>query len=568
MPAHGSEATSQVRGRYRAVLIGSGEYKAPELPALKAPPQDVAAFARVLRDRKECGFDKVLPLVDPELQTMRVELNRAFKDCEHDDLLLLYFSGHGKLSPGGEGQLHLCVRETETDLLPATSYCLTELRELINKYPISRVIIILDCCFSGAARMALKGDLPGMLENSLGQGRGKFLLTSSKAWEPSAERAGDECSVFTKFLIEGMETEAADENPRDGIITIEELFRYAQRRMAEEKIGQQPERFNFDASPGDVIMWRSQRTSPTQRAAPLQPDRPDLFVSVRDLLDRRQIIPFIGAGTYGGGLLNNFALATALAERAGLQSQESLPATAEYCARFWGVDERDEVVGAFAEILRHQSAQLTPPSTHQLISELAPPWVIVSATYDMVLEDRLTASGVPLVIVSHILRSRGEMHNGVIVLRPGRPAEICAAGDFLFDAERECVIYKILGSPFLHAKTNPALELDSLVLTETDHLTFLGRLAHEITRVPPSIKLHLDRRKLLYLGYSLDIWHYRLVQNVFRGRKPQSFAVRQPTSQMESLMWQRLGTDVIKSDPEEFAKTLLSMTTSAASAAS
>src|SRR6267143_855634 len=567
MPEQGSAAASTSKGSRRAVLIGAAQYDAPELPGLKAPPKDVGALATVLKDHEECGFTDVLSMVDPPLQKMRVELNRAFKECAHDDLLLLYFSGHGKLSEGGEGQLHLCVRETALDLLPATSYCLTELRELIDKYPVSRVIIILDCCFSGAAQTALKGDLPGMLRTNLGEGRGKYLLTSSKAWEPSVERVEDERSVFTKFLVEGMETEGADLN-EDGIITIEELYRYAEKRMAEEKIAQQPESFAFNASPGDVVIWRSQRTSHTTRASALQPDRPDLFVSVRDLLDRRQIIPFIGAGTYTGTVLNSFALASDLAKGAGLEPQESLPATAEYCARFWGVDERDELVDAFKDILQRQAKQLTPPSTHQLVSEMAPPWVIVSATYDMVLEDRLAASKLPLVIVSHILRSRDEMHNGVVVVRPGRKTEISAAGDFLFDAEHECVVYKILGSPFLNERTDPALNLDTLVLTETDHLTFLGRLAHEITRVPPSIKLHLDRRKLLYLGYSLDIWHYRLVQNVFRNRKPQSFAVRQPTSQMENLMWDRLGTDMIKSDPEEFCKTLLTMTTGASSVAS
>jgi hypothetical protein len=401
-----------------------------------------------------------------------------------------------------------------------------------------------------------------MLRTNLGEGRGKYLLTSSTAIQPSLERAGEEFSVFTNLLIEGMEGEKADSNG-DGIITIEELFRYAQKRMEEQRVPQRPESFAFNASPGEVIMWRSERTSSTSRAAALAPEQPDWFANVRDLLERGQLIPFIGAGTCSGSVLNNFALASALAGRVGLKTQESLAATAEYCERFWR--DRDDLVSAFREILTQQAAKLVAPSTHQLVAELARPWVVVSATYDMVLEDRLMEAGVPLVVVSHILRSRDDMHNGVVVLRAGQAPEVCPADEFVFDETKECVIYKILGSPFLAERADPALGLDALVLTETDHLTFLGRLEHERTKVPPSIKLHLERRKLLYLGYSLDIWHYRLVQHVFRSRRPQSFAVRQPTSQMEEFMWKRLGTDVITWDPDEFAKTLLTMEVGVAS---
>lgn len=543
-------------GTRRAVLIGAATYsEAADLPRLRAPLADVKALSRVLKECAECEFDEVLSFVNPSCQEMRVELNKAFQRSGRDDLLLLYYSGHGKLSP--EGRLHLCAQDTLSDLLSSTAFSLTDLKQFIDEHTVNRVIIILDCCFSGAARDAFKGDVPSVLTANLGQGRGKYLLTSSTAIQPSVERAEDDVSLFTKWLVEGLDTHAADKNG-DKVITVEEMFLYAKTQVEREHPTQKPQSFAFDSSPGDVIMWQGRQTTGRVSSAALAPLRPNWFASVRSQLARGQIIPFIGAGAYTGGVLNHFALSSALAKRGDLNSQETLASTAEYCERLW--KDRGDLVDAFQEILVEQMRDLKVPTTHDLVCEIKPPWLVVSATYDMVLEDRLAKSGAPLVIVSHILRSRDGVYDGkILVLRPGRPAEICPADQFLFDEAKECVIYKVLGSPFLRGRADPGLELDTLVLTETDHLTFLGRLQHEQTKVPQSIDVHFQKRKLLYLGYSLDIWHYRLVLQVFRGAKKQAFAVRQPTSQMEALFWERLGTDMITWDPEEFAKTLLTV---------
>lgn len=549
-------------GTRRAVLIGAATYsEAADLPRLRAPLADVKAVSRVLKECAECEFEEVQSIVNPSCQELRVELNKAFQRSARDDLLLLYYSGHGKLSP--EGRLHLCAQDTVPELLSSTAFSLTELKQFIDEHTVNRVIIILDCCFSGAARDAFKGDVPSVLTANLGQGRGKYLLTSSTAIQPSVERARDDVSLFTKWLVEGLETHAADKNG-DKVITVEEMFLYAKTQVEKELPSQRPQSFAFDSSPGDVIMWQGRQTTGRVSSAALAPLRPNWFASVRSQLARGQIIPFIGAGAYTGGALNHFALSSALAKRGDLNSQETLASTAEYCERLW--KDRSELVDTFQEILDEQMRDLKVPTAHDLVSELKPPWLVVSATYDMALEDRLRKQGAPLVIVSHILRSKDGVHDGkILALRAGQPAEICAADQFLYDEVKECVIYKVLGSPSLRTYADPALDLDTLVLTETDHLTFLGRLQHEQTKVPTSFDLPFRQRKLLYLGYSLDIWHYRLVLQVFRGAKKQAFAVRQPTSQMEQLFWERLGTDMITWDPEEFAKTLLTVEATASS---
>ena len=558
-------------GRRHAVLIGMSAYpRAPELLPLKCPPRDVAALKRVFSDSEPCRFDEVTAVVDVELQQVRETIHAAFKKAEPEDLLLFYFSGHGKPRQAGN-ELYLCTRSTTIELLEATAFGLEELNQVISSNRVARVVIVLDCCFSGLAHAAIKSDLESLLKTSLGGGRGKYLLTSSNRLETTIENEREECSPFTKWLVEGLETWAADLN-HDDIITVQELFQYAENGLKDDSPAQHPCCWGFDVSGGDFVLAR--RRSGQRTAAPAsEPVHLEYFDAVRARWHQGKIIPFIGAGTYTGSVLNHFALSSSLARGTGLKvgTQESLAATAEYVERFREGQRPDEERGrrelrdAFSEVLRQQTQDVNPPTTHELICGLTPPWLVVSATYDMVLEDRLAAKGVPHVIVSHILRSRDSKNNGKILLvrrGPNPSAEVCLADALPLEVDErtheltDCVIYKILGSPFLDELADPELSLDTLVLTEADHTTFLGLLEHQYTQVPTCFTLPFKQRDLLYLGYSLDLWHYRLLVQlkVFHGA---SFAVRQPTSQMEALCWDRLGADVIHSDPEEFSKMML-----------
>jgi uncharacterized caspase-like protein len=88
-------------GKY-ALLIGVSEY--PEgLGSLPAAKNDVAALAEVLADPNIGGFDQVQPLIDPPtVDAMRQGIDAFFRDRRPDDLVLLYFSGHGMTDPTGQ----------------------------------------------------------------------------------------------------------------------------------------------------------------------------------------------------------------------------------------------------------------------------------------------------------------------------------------------------------------------------------------------------------------------------------------------------------------------------------
>jgi uncharacterized caspase-like protein len=74
------------------------------------------------------------------------------------------------------------------------------------------------------------------------------VLTASDAMQYAFE--GEELegegasSVFTRYLIEGLETGAADANG-DGIITLEELYNYVYEQVKKELPQQSPQKWGF-----------------------------------------------------------------------------------------------------------------------------------------------------------------------------------------------------------------------------------------------------------------------------------------------------------------------------------
>lgn len=101
-----------------ALVIANTDHQDKSLAKLTAPGKDAEDFARVLRDPQIAGFDDVQVLLNESDEKTRRTIGRFFSNRKSDDLLLLYFSGHGIRNE--QGQLFLAVSDTDTSLLEAT----------------------------------------------------------------------------------------------------------------------------------------------------------------------------------------------------------------------------------------------------------------------------------------------------------------------------------------------------------------------------------------------------------------------------------------------------------------
>jgi hypothetical protein len=305
-----------------------------------------------------------------------------------------------------------------------------------------------------------------------------------------------------------------------------------------------------------------------QRTLPAANAGVDEYARARaDLLNGGAIL-FFGSGVHGNGPLGARAIANGLrGEAAQGQIEESLATTAEYCERHRG--SRGNFLDALRGVLQAQRDAATVPAIYQVAGEALAravanparkrPVLVVSGSWDMLLEEQLA----PLkpTIVAHVIRSEESAHDREIVVIPaeGEP-RICLADELL--DEKRCVIYKPLGSPFLNDRFDADLDIDTVVATEADHLTFLGGLQHQYTQIPTSVAPRLRKEPLIFLGYPLDVWHYRLVAQVFqnmgrRDAKSSIFSVREPQGAMEELAWQQLHASLIRMEPDAFAKRLI-----------
>ncbi|WP_427891510.1 caspase, EACC1-associated type [Kribbella sp. GL6] len=220
----------------RALLVATYEYDDAGLRRLAAPERDVQALAAVLEDPAIAGFDVQVVMNRPTHEVGRA-IADFFDAGERDDLMLLYFSGHGLKDDSG--RLYLAMKNTDRNSLRFTALSSQLVRETVSESRPRRTILILDCCYSGAyaAEQFGKGDPAVHTKDAFG-GRGRIVLTASDSTQYAYE--GTE-SVFTHHLVEGLRTGAADLDG-DGDITTDELYDYTYDAVIAEQPSQRPKR--------------------------------------------------------------------------------------------------------------------------------------------------------------------------------------------------------------------------------------------------------------------------------------------------------------------------------------
>jgi uncharacterized caspase-like protein len=249
-----------------ALLIGVSEYE-PGLNPLPAAVKDVAAFQRILQDAEMGGFDEVKTLINPDPQSMQYAIETLFTGHSKDDLELLFFSGHG--IKDDSNNLHFATRITcknsKGDLIRSTAVPARFIREVMDNSRTKRQVIILDCCFSGAFDPALSMkddgsvDLPGQLG-----AEGRVVLTSSSSTQYSFEQQGSELSLYTRYLVEGIETGAGDLD-EDGKISMRELHDYATSKVQETAPNMTPKLITLKDMGFEIVLAKAKVTDPKLR---------------------------------------------------------------------------------------------------------------------------------------------------------------------------------------------------------------------------------------------------------------------------------------------------------------
>ena len=241
-----------------ALIIGNNKYDDQKLAQLKTPAADSQALAKILDDKTIGSFDEVTPLINQTETRVRRAISTFLTNKKPDDLVLLYFSGHGVLDD--RGRLYLALKDTQVNLLKATSISSSFVADEMDSCRSKRQILILDCCHSGAFARGTKGEQKAITETTFeGSGFGRVVLTASDSTQYALE--GDqvikqtELSLFTHFLLDGLKTGEADLN-NDGLIALDEWYDYTYNRVVSETPRQVPHKWSYNQQ-GDLVIAKN-----------------------------------------------------------------------------------------------------------------------------------------------------------------------------------------------------------------------------------------------------------------------------------------------------------------------
>jgi formylglycine-generating enzyme required for sulfatase activity len=224
-----------------AYLFGVSEYES-WLEPLPAAVKDVDAMELVLRDRNICGFDQVEAFRNLGSGAIRDRMEALFTNRQAGDLVLLYFSGHGMTDQ--MGRFYFMAKDTEanqqTRFSKSKAIDAQFVHDLMeNSCNSNRVVVILDCCHSGAFVQRGVGEID--FEQQLG-GKGRIVLTASAATKYSFEQEGEELAIYTRYLVKGLKTGAADRDGK-GFVTVDDLHDYVVEQLNTAASGMSPQRY-------------------------------------------------------------------------------------------------------------------------------------------------------------------------------------------------------------------------------------------------------------------------------------------------------------------------------------
>ncbi len=196
----------------RALLVGIDDYD--NVTSLNGCVNDVNALVPLLSRNEDDS-----PNFSCETRTSdthRVERRNLIEDVNAllrpgADVALLYFAGHGAKTA------YDVVLQTQDSQEPDLGISLSSILAQVQGSSVREILIVLDCCFSGAA-----GGVPQLGGNTAALRMGVSILSASGGDQTAAETDGGR-GLFSTYLCGALEGGAADVL---GKVTIASVYAY------------------------------------------------------------------------------------------------------------------------------------------------------------------------------------------------------------------------------------------------------------------------------------------------------------------------------------------------------
>jgi uncharacterized protein YjbI with pentapeptide repeats len=175
------------------------------------------------------------------------------------DLLLFYFSGHGV--PEASGENFLASSEVSKSAPWRKGFSYDDLTKMLLRSRSESKVIILDCCYSGAAKLGKGSEEDSVtkgiaaINSRIKTGYGKYVLAACQGEQEAFDRVEGDYSQFTYYLIEGLKENKKSVN-KDGSVTPETLSNYIVDKLQSLEPGKRPKQdpIRKVEGAGDIVL--------------------------------------------------------------------------------------------------------------------------------------------------------------------------------------------------------------------------------------------------------------------------------------------------------------------------
>jgi len=230
-----SELGQQVRTpRGYALIVGVGNYKnLPKEESLRFSESDAEAVYRTLISQEGGRMEpeNVRKLIGPKATLANIKdalENWLVKVAKEEDRVIVYFAGHGLVD---KSRGYLAPYDVSKDNIAATGYPMEKLGTVLGRdIKAAWKVLLTDACHSG--KITPETSQEAVYEGFQKLPKNFLTLTSSRESEVSFEdpALATGFGLFSYYLVQGWEGQA-DVDPRDGIITADELIDYVRNEV-------------------------------------------------------------------------------------------------------------------------------------------------------------------------------------------------------------------------------------------------------------------------------------------------------------------------------------------------
>ena len=228
--------------KHFAVVVGVAEYKANAEGQLRdlvyADDDATAVRDSLLALGWSKGRVKLLLNEEVTQRNVTIALESWLTKAGPDDVIVLYWSGHGYCDPEDPEKVYFACHDTDLSI-PATGYRMDRVRRLLEERSARNVILFADTCHAG--RLITRGDkglavrpFVDKMKKEKAVPKGWIFMVSAESDRLAVEHSSWSNGAFTHCLLEGLGGSAdgyESVDVKDGCVSMRELRAYMESEM-------------------------------------------------------------------------------------------------------------------------------------------------------------------------------------------------------------------------------------------------------------------------------------------------------------------------------------------------